>query len=459
MVAPVTWLTGNPLLAANVATLATFVLSGLGGYLFTRTLTGSRAAGLITGIVLAFNPIRLVFEISHLQVLSSEWMPFVLWGLRRHLDSGRLRPLIGAALAAVALNLSAGYYLVMFPPVLGVYVLWETVARRRLFDRTLWMRLAAWGAAVGAITWPFIAPYIAMQARLGFTRSMDEIVATSASVDGYLAGSRALAVPMLLAGLAWLPSTRTMARPRLALWAAVTTGLAAWLSLGPAPRWGAATYPAFGLYRYFYEYVPGFDAVRVPSRYSIMFILALGVLSGIGAARLLARTGRARPGVAIALVAASLWGTWQGPLTLDRVIQPEGLALPPAALTPGARAPEIYRFVATLPDSAVLAEFPFADLWYNARYTFASTWHWRRTTNGFTSVYPHSYLVRAAKLRFPVDTPDEAWDQLVASGATHAVVHEAAWSGDYGAQVSAWLRAHGARELVFRDGARLFLLR
>ena len=60
------------------------MLSGLGTYLFVREVTGSARAGFVAGLIYAFAPYR-VPQFAHLQVLSSQWMPFALYGLRRYL--------------------------------------------------------------------------------------------------------------------------------------------------------------------------------------------------------------------------------------------------------------------------------------------------------------------------------------------------------------------------------------
>ena len=83
---PVCALTGNPILCYNLLFLSTFVLSGLGAYLFVRELTGNPRAAFVAGLLFAFAPYRLP-QSSHLQVLSSQWMPFALYGFRRFFDS------------------------------------------------------------------------------------------------------------------------------------------------------------------------------------------------------------------------------------------------------------------------------------------------------------------------------------------------------------------------------------
>ena len=78
---------------------------------------------------------------SHLQVLSSQWMPFALYGLRRYFTTLRADPLGWAAVALVLQNLSCGYYLVFFAPVVVLYCLYE------IADRGLWSRWRMWVGA------------------------------------------------------------------------------------------------------------------------------------------------------------------------------------------------------------------------------------------------------------------------------------------------------------------------
>jgi len=74
---PVLAATDNVVLAYNLLFLSTFVLSGFGMFLLVRELTGNAAAGFVAGLAFAFAPYR-VAHFSHLQVLSAQWMPFVI---------------------------------------------------------------------------------------------------------------------------------------------------------------------------------------------------------------------------------------------------------------------------------------------------------------------------------------------------------------------------------------------
>ena len=130
---PVYALTGNVILSYNILFLSTFVLSGLGMFLFVREITGSARAGLAAGLIYAFAPYR-VPQFSHLQVISSQWMPFALYGLRRYFVTRRSSALVGAGAALVAQNLSNGYFLLFFAPFVVAYALFE-MATRDALDR------------------------------------------------------------------------------------------------------------------------------------------------------------------------------------------------------------------------------------------------------------------------------------------------------------------------------------
>ena len=109
-------------------------------YLLARELTGDARAAWVAGACYGFALLRLP-QLTHLQVLSSQWMPFALYGLRRYFTTLRADPLGWAAVALVLQNLSCGYYLVFFAPVVVLYCLYE------IADRGLWSRWRMWVGA------------------------------------------------------------------------------------------------------------------------------------------------------------------------------------------------------------------------------------------------------------------------------------------------------------------------
>ena len=154
---PVLAATGNIVLTYNLLFLATIVLSGLGVYLLVRDLTHEPLAAFLGGLAFAFAPYR-IDQYVHLEVLSSEWMPFALLGLRRFIVTGRPLPLVGGAAAVVAQALSCGYYLAYFAPFVVAYCLCELALQNRLRDGATWRGLIAAGVValvvVAGFSWP-----------------------------------------------------------------------------------------------------------------------------------------------------------------------------------------------------------------------------------------------------------------------------------------------------------------
>ena len=184
-VLPVYALTGNAVLCYNLLYLSTFVLSGVGAFLFVRELTGSRVAGFTAGLLFAFAPYRFP-QSSHLQVLSSQWMPLALYGFRRYFDTGRRGPLAWAAAALVMQNLSCGYYLLYFSPFAAAYVLAEMTARGLWRAGRVWRDLGVAGVGIVALTLPFFLPYLALRDLQPSTRGLAEVSRYSADVFSYL---------------------------------------------------------------------------------------------------------------------------------------------------------------------------------------------------------------------------------------------------------------------------------
>jgi hypothetical protein len=187
---PVYAISANPILAYNLLFLSTFVLCGLGMYLLVRELTGSALAGFVAGLLFAFAPYRLS-QSSHLQVLSSQWMPFVFYGVRRYFTQPagpappRLRPLLWASAALVTQCLSCGYYLLYFTPFAVGYVFWEITQRRLRRDLRVWRHVGIAGLLTIAIVGPFLVPYAEVRQRFDMARTLSEVTRLSADVYSY----------------------------------------------------------------------------------------------------------------------------------------------------------------------------------------------------------------------------------------------------------------------------------
>jgi hypothetical protein len=229
-----------------------------------------------------------------------------------------------------------------------------------------------------------------------------------------------------------------------------------WLSLGPSIQFRGEALPVPSLYQWLYELMPGYKGLRVPARFAAAFLIFLGILGGAGVTLLERRWPRVVRATVVPVVVILVVWTKPYLLPLNQPIGSAGLAIPPPYLTPAPTAPPIYQTVTSLTPGAILVEFPFGDAWYDLRYMYFAAGHRRRLLNGYSGVFPPSFVERQRVLaRVALDPAAAA---RVIRGATHAVVHRAAWPDNSGLVIGAWLEALGARVIAEHDGALLYEL-
>ena len=81
MGAPLLWAGASPVLVYNLLIIAGLALSGWSMYLLMRRWTGSESAGIIAGLVYAFNA-HVLTRFVHLQAHHVEFFPLLLYALR-----------------------------------------------------------------------------------------------------------------------------------------------------------------------------------------------------------------------------------------------------------------------------------------------------------------------------------------------------------------------------------------
>jgi hypothetical protein len=425
-VAPLRWLGAGAILVYNLVFLSGFVLSGVGTALLVYSLTADRGASIVAGAIFAFLPYR-IDHYAHLQLQQTQCIPLALWALHRVAATGRLRDgaLFGALVAGQLLScLYHGIFLMPYLAVVAVVLL----VRGRLFggragsavDLTLRLDLAGWrqraaAFAVAALVCLTIAApagraYLAARTLVG-ERSAEEITQGSATWRNFLATSENNAlygrsadtfgaterrlfaglVPIVLTLVAlWPPVTRVRVAYALALLFAVD------MSLG-----------VNGLtYRFLYDHLLPFRALRVPARMGVLVGFSLAVLSGFGVARL---GQRLRPGQRAWLAAGCC-----GLVLFEYRSKPLELAFVPS------RPPAIYTdLVRADVANEPVVELPIAR--EDPTYMYYSTFHWRPLLNGYSGFFPASYdhLVGALKA-FP---SEEGFAALREHGARYLVVH------------------------------------
>ena len=190
---PVTLMAGE-VVAYNALMWLSFVLSGLGAYLWTYHLTGKRVAGLFSGVAFAFCAYRLqAVSAGWPQTIGTQWVPFSFLFIERTLRKKQWHDAALAAFFYILNCLTTWYYAFVVGLVLAVYVLVRLrprysvppfggrrdasvppVAgwRSHLRDRQLWRCALAF-----ALTLTLMLPAVVPMARLWGQRQMRYVLA------------------------------------------------------------------------------------------------------------------------------------------------------------------------------------------------------------------------------------------------------------------------------------------
>jgi hypothetical protein len=192
-------------------------------------------------------------------------------------------------------------------------------------------------------------------------------------------------------------------------------------------------------------WLPGFNFIRVPSRFIILTVLALSVLAAIGFEWLRGRLPARAQRWALPVTAALL--------LCEFAVMPLGVtdfSLRPAAAE---------RWLADQPGPFVVAELPNAGApREQSIYMLHSMAHWQKTVHGFSGIDPpQHYAMYIALQRFP-DADTTA--RLRAFGVTFVVVHVDRYAPDRWPRVDQALARSADLELVFQEPrSRVYRLR
>jgi hypothetical protein len=191
--------------------------------------------------------------------------------------------------------------------------------------------------------------------------------------------------------------------------------------------------PPFGLWSFVY-WLPGFNFIRVSSRFILLAVLGLAVVAGIGFDRLTRRLTPASR-TFVALVAGAL-------------LVVEFAVFPLRADAYRVDVPPIDRWLATLPGSFAIAEVPEGDP-HNAVpwdrresiYMLHSTAHWQKTVHGYSGIDRPPDLTRlyTEMGNFP-DGP--SLRHLARLQVRYVVVHTNLYAPEEWAQVERRIEAH-----------------
>ncbi len=195
-----------------------------------------------------------------------------------------------------------------------------------------------------------------------------------------------------------LPSAGDFSRRRHLIYDLyLTMAILGWLlSLGPAVTLNGKKILT-GPYELLWRFFPGFQAIRVPSRFSVMVVLALSILCGFALTAFLRKTKRLSFARILVILLAGL-------IILEEISFP----LPLAPLPAKGKLPPIYNHLASTPADSVLLELPLPArrryYYQDALPMYYSLFHRRRIVNGYSGFIPPAYsMMQEAMESFPTE--------------------------------------------------------
>ena len=182
---PIQWLGGSPITAYNVAFLLTFLLSALGAHGLVYRLTNRHDAAFIAGLIYGFHPFRTA-HFPQIQVMTSYWMPVALLGLHEYLRRQETRWLALSGGAWLMQALSNGYYLLFFPVLVGLWMIWFALSRSMI---RAFAAIAAAFAVASLPLVPMLWTYRRIHSTFSFQRGIGEVNAFGADLTSFLDAS------------------------------------------------------------------------------------------------------------------------------------------------------------------------------------------------------------------------------------------------------------------------------
>ncbi len=182
---PILLLTNNLIVTYNLLFILSFILAAFGMYLLARYLIRSESAAFIAGLIFAFCPYRLA-HISHLELLSSAWIPLCFLFLLRFFDNPSYGNLAGIGVFFVLQFLSCAYYGVFLSLFVGLFIFYFSYKKGFFRRKDFWLKMALLVSGCFLILFPLFYPYIPVHERMMLSRDLREVEFYSAQVQHFL---------------------------------------------------------------------------------------------------------------------------------------------------------------------------------------------------------------------------------------------------------------------------------
>ena len=221
----------------------------------------------------------------------------------------------------------------------------------------------------------------------------------------------------------------------LFFWALYLSFGSSFVFLGKFPSFRHFRPGFFVPFKWFYDHVPGFKGIRVPSRYGIFVIFCLIVLAAYGLKNVLRAIKKKEIKIAFSIGLIVF-------LNVEYLAVPQGMKIIPVKND----VPLTYAWLKDQPGDVAVAELPFfKQLDHESKYMYFSLYHGKKMINGYSGFIPLStFYIRRVFNGFPSRA---SLDILKALNIKYAVVHPKLWDDEKAARVMGRLKNKYSDEL------------
>lgn len=445
---PLSFFTSNLDLILNAVLLLSTLLTALGCDRLARVCGASRRGALLAGIAGGLSGARLT-RLTQAHLATLHLIPWALAFGIRYVREGRRRDLL-ACLGLFTLQAITSGHGGLFLALALALLFGAALLCGRLKAQTAMRDCGFAGLLLLAANIPFVIPYYEVRGQVGLTRMIEDAegyaptprawlespTRTQTLINSKLAPLMTEADPanaalfpgfvlfalVLVAGHGFVRNreSRAFSTAFMISLAAVTI----WLALGPS----------FGLYRLCYALIPGFDLIRVPSRFFLLALTALSTLAALGLDRV------RRPALAWTIVALA---------ALECVPVPWASPRDPIVTPP------IDAWLASQPRPFRVLELPLPNpdnslrqARFNSEFMIHGAAHWQPMVNGYSSLVPPLHIKLFPELHeFPTEAGLTELERL---GISYIIVHTEMYQPDRWAEKESQLERYGDRIRLVR---------
>lgn len=405
---PIYALTKNPTLGYNIVLLSTFILLAFGTYCLAKYYTGNRYAAFLAGIIFAFSTIR-TYQIGHIQMLSIQWLPFVVLYFHKLFDNPGYKNTVILAIF-FSLQVLSSWFLAVMLAFVTISLLFYMFLVKKIINSRVIKHLFLFAVISLTITGPFIYSTFMLGRTNELQFTLESKRYNSAILGAYFIPpyytshspyfgqflSRFIPIPNIPKGncewvtfLGYIPllllgfsilQFKKMNRNKkhVLLFYYVLGGIALLLSLGPYLRIGYSLLD-IKLPVYFLKDFILFKPLRAFARFSFIVLFSMSIIIAIALSKTLHNIKKT-PWKLIFISVLTV-------LILLEHFSPSLIVIRKYEV------PEVYLWLKNQPEDVTILELPilYNNQLDHGTYMFYNTLHWKRMVNGVHNFSPPGY--------------------------------------------------------------------